>query len=627
MLYSGGSSHTARGFAMTGGKKLDSGTLAVIAALVLLVAAIYAPTVGQPFLNFDDNLYVTDNLHVQRGLNRADVRWSLTSFHAGFYIPLVWLSFMANSAVGGMNPTGYHLANVVLHAANAVLLFLVLRGYTGARWRSALVAALFAVHPLHVESVAWVTERKDVLFAFFGLLALGAYLRYARRPGAGSQAALLALLALSLLSKPMLVTLPVLLLLLDFWPLGRFGSGARPPGAGGARTLARLALEKVPVLVLAAAISVVTVIAGRRQGAVATLDIHPLWLRLENALVSTLAYLRDAVWPQGLAVLYPYRREGFPVLLVLLAALALAVATLLAVAARRRQPALCVGWLWYLVTLLPVIGLVQSGIQARADRFVYFPLLGVYLGLVWGAGALLGARGPGAGVRAPLAAAVVAALAMVSSRQVALWRDGVTLFRHAVAVTADNYSAHSQLGLFLAEAGRVDEAVEHFREALRIEPRDAQAHANLGMAAESGGRPGEAAGYYREALRLKPVFPEVSYNLGRLAFAAGRYEEAQRLYRETLSSRPADAGARNNLAACYAALGRLPEAIAEYRALLRARPEFTEARYNLASLLLDAGQPAEAAEHLREVLRQKPGFAPARARLDEALAPARGGRS
>jgi Flp pilus assembly protein TadD len=607
--------------------------LVISTALVAVTAAAYWQAACLGLVAFDDLDYVSENAHVLGGLTWQGAAWAFTTPEQCNWHPVTWLSHMADVELFGTWSGGYHLASLALHCANTVLLFLILRWMTGAAWRSAAVAALFAVHPLHVESVAWVAERKDVLSAFLGLLALIAYVWYVRRPGVGRYVAVFVLLALGLMAKPMLVTLPLVFLLLDWWPLGRLakkGSAAAPdaPTAPAAaaqeasrrRVALRLVLEKAPLLALSAASSVITYVVQQRGGATVKLEWIPPGLRVENAVLSYVGYLGKMLWPADLAVYYPYVRS--PSLASVLAAAGLLAAISAAVAwgARRGRQYLAVGWLWYLGMLVPVIGLVQVGGQAMADRYTYLPLVGMFIMAVWGAADLAANWRHGQKALAPAAACVVLALAAATARQVTYWTDSAALFEHAAAATADNSFAHYNAGAALMRLGRTREAVEHYREAIRIDPVHVKARNNLGVFLADHGRTDEAIAHFRVAIRLRPDDPELHYNLGRSLAAQGRTQEAVAHYREAIRLKPDYVDAHNNLGNALAREGRTEEAIEHYRQALRIRPDYAIVHNNLANALADRGLNQEAAAQCREAVRLEPRSAEARNNLAAALA-------
>jgi tetratricopeptide (TPR) repeat protein len=484
---------------------------AVALGLLLSVAFVYLPTGGYPFVPLDDPDYVLSNPVVRQGLTAEGASWAFTTFATGNWHPLAWLSHMADVSLFGVDPGMHHLVNAALHAANAILLFGFLAGATGARWRSAFAAALFALHPLHVEPVAWVSERKELLCAFFALSSIVAYRWYAARPGVIRYLAVAGTFALALLSKPMAVTLPFLLLLLDWWPLGRL----RP---GDLASVRRLALEKVPLLLMSVGASAVTLVAQQGGGAIRTLEEIPFGWRVANALASYAAYLRQAAWPSGLAVLYPHPGDGLSIAVAAFSALLLAGVTVAAVRGRDRFRWLLPGWLWFLGMLVPVIGLVQAGAQARADRYAYLPLAGLVVIAAWGGEALFRRLATGKRAAAAVACAILAALALLARTQAGYWKDGPTLYTRALRVTERNWKAHYGLGTALLGEGRDGEALRSFEAALAIRPEFAEAHTNAGVALMRMGRAEEAAAHFREALA---IWPEDRFAQRGLAAATG----------------------------------------------------------------------------------------------------------
>ena len=551
---------------------------------------------------------MTRNTHVRGGLTQPGLEWALTSGEAANWFPVTRLSHMLDSQFFGLRGGLHHLTSVWWHALAGVLLFAFLVRSTHARWPSAWVAFLFALHPLHVESVAWVAERKDVLCAFFWFLALWAYVRYAERPGRGRYLAVLLWFILGLMSKPMIVTLPFLLLVLDAWPLRRLSRKA--------------VIEKIPLFALAAVSAVATFLVQQSGGAVKEIARLPIGLRMENALVSYAIYCLKTIWPSGLAVFYPYP-PGFEWWIVVAAGLAIAIVTALALRSFRSAPYLAAGWLWFLVTLAPVIGLVQVGAQARADRYMYVPMVGLAIMLAWGA-ADLARRWPAA--TRPIAAAAIAAClaaAAVSAAQIQHWKNSETLFQHALDMTTDNYLAEHNLGSYLLAAGRLSEAMPHLEAALRIRPESAPARTDLASAlAQTPGRLSEAIADYQVAVRLLPDAAIPHNNLASaLAKSPEGLPEAIREYQAALRIDPGYAEAHHNLGLALAGIpGRLPEAIAEYRAALRIQPAYAEAHYNLGvALSKTPGRLPEAAAEFEAVLRLKPDYAEAHNNLGVAL--------
>ncbi len=544
----------------------------VCVGLVVLVIAVYAQTASFGYVTFDDDLYVASNPVVRAGLTRAGLAWAFGQTHLGFWIPATWLSLMVDCQLFGGSAGASHLVNAALHATNAVLVFAVLRRMTGALWPSAFVAALFAVHPLHVESVAWVTERKDVLSTLFWLLAAWANARAAEVPSTRRRAAVSVFAALAVMAKPMAVTLPVTLLLLDYWPLGRLRL----------RPLSVLLYEKAPLFAISIASAAVTALSHGREGAAKSLDQFPLALRLENAVVSYAAYLVKAAWPVDLAVFYPYPAH-VPLWQIFASTLLLAGVTIVAIEQRRRRPYLLAGWLWYLVTLVPVIGFVQAGEQAMADRFTYVPLLGIFVMIAWGAKDLLEARPSWRPAAAAAAVVVVVALAGAAWRQTRTWRDGETLFSHALSATRDNALARHNLARALSDEGRLDEAIANYETATRLDPNRVVTRIALGAALQRAGRRDEARLQYEEALRADPESPGAHNNLG-LLLASDAPEAARAHYERALRTDPQNVDALTNLATLLASEGHKDEAEALLVRALRIDPFDEAARHNLDAI-------------------------------------------
>ena len=474
--------------------------------LVAAVLVIYHPVGGYEFVNYDDPVYVLENDPVRRGLTFEGIRLAFGTLHASNWHPITWLSHMLDVEMYGVNAGAHHLTNVLFHAFNSMLLFLLLRRMTGALWRSAMVAALFAVHPLHVESVAWISERKDVLSAFFGFLTLLAYTEYVKRPGWMRYGAALLLFTLGLMSKPMVVTLPFLMLLLDYWPLNRYVN------EGSLRRFAVLTKEKLPFFLLSAASCVVTMIAQERGGAMDALESYSFGVRLANAMVAYVAYLGKMIWPMNLAVLYPH--PGVRPLWQIIGALILIVGiSAAAVLWAKRRPWFAVGWLWYLGVLLPVIGLVQVGLQAMADRYTYIPLIGIYIILAWGFHEMLYRRHYGIPELAIAGILVLTLLMLVAGNQVRYWENSSTVFSLALQNTSGNYLAHNNLALALAAQGKKDAAIDHLRKSIQIAPQYPPAHNNLGAILAEQFKLDQAILHFQKALELNPAYRAAEKNL------------------------------------------------------------------------------------------------------------------
>jgi protein O-mannosyl-transferase len=646
-----------------------SAIFVVCSLLALVTLACFWPVTAHKFIDLDDPLYIYDNPHVKAGMTWSGIIWAFQSGYASNWHPLTWISHMLDYQLYGPNPAGHHLTSLLLHLTNTLLLFLLLLRMTGSRWRSTFVAALFAWHPLHVESVAWAAERKDVLCTFFFLLALLAYVRYAelqrlkldskvqsqapadgiQHPAAHLQSAtfyLLSLLlfALGLMSKPMVVTLPFVLLLLDYWPLRRLSfpllhRSSTSLVQSPITPLLRLVCEKLPFFALALAVSVVTYLVQRAGGAVSSLDLIPFHTRIANALVAYVRYLSLTLWPADLAVLYPYPRH-LPAGSIVAAALLLAGLCLCFLWRMKRHPFLIVGWLWYLGTLVPTIGLVQVGLQSMADRYAYIPSIGLFMLVVWGSDAVLDCWPH----RRKLLA-VVGGLALVgclacTSHQLGYWRDCESLYRHAIAVTTDNYIAYDRLGSALEELGksdealasfsesvrlkpgypagqydlgtslmkreRLEEAVRHLTAALKNDPTYAHAYINLGKVLLEQGKLDEAVVHLSEAVRLSSDDPEAQYNLGTVLVMQAKPDEAIACFSEALRLKPDYAEAHGNLGVLLMRQGKLGEGATHFAAALRLNPSNPEAHYNLGLALLELNHPREAAEQLAEALRLNP---------------------
>jgi tetratricopeptide (TPR) repeat protein len=558
----------------------------VAAGLVGLCAVVFGQTLGHDFLRYDDAIYVTENPNLQAELSLASAWRAFREPYEANWIPLTWISLHADRALFGLAPAGFHATNLIQHAAAALLLFLALLRMTGALGASAFTAAVFAVHPLHVESVAWIAERKDTLSGLCFAATLLAWAHYARRPGGWRYALVIAAAGAGLLAKPMLMTIPFVLLLLDAWPLRRLGS---PPA------IRRALLEKLPLLAMAAGTGAAAVYAQQAYGSMDHGDVLPLPLRLANAAVSLIAYLRDAVWPARLAVFYPYPVDGIAPAAAGAAVAALLAITALAVALRRRHPYLLVGWLWYVGMLVPVLGLLQVGMQARADRYTYLPLIGVAIALAWGVDAA--ARRP-VTRRAAAAAgiAAIAALATVAHAQARHWRDTETLFRHAIAVTRENGLAQQWLGSELLRRGALDEAERAFREAARLHPRWATPQRGLAdIRAERGDWRGAILAYER-ALRMAPKDARGHMRLARALAAVGETSEALGRARHALSlvDDVRRAEALLVLGFVHAERGETREAVEAYDAAIALRPRLASPWAARGVALLRAGDLAEA---------------------------------
>ena len=523
---------------------------AVFISLLLVIAtlAVYWQVGDNGFVSFDDGLYVTENPRIQGGLNLKNIRWAFTTTHASNWHPLTWMSHMLDISLFGQDPGAHHFVSLFFHMTNALLLFFVLRKMTGDEWQSGFVAALFALHPLHVESVAWVSERKDVLSTLFWLLTLHSYVWYVNNGKAFSYFTAILFFTMGLLAKPMLVTVPFVLLLLDYWPLGRFKFN-RPSNLASMEShisLHRLWKEKIPFFSLAMASCLVTVYAQQSGNSVAPLDAYPMGLRIANALVAYVAYLAKMIWPIHLTAFYPYP-PFLPAWQVVGAALVLMAIFIMCGLTAKRQPYLIVGWLMYFGMLFPVIGVVQAGDQAMADRYTYIPLIGIFIMLAWGLPGLLTKSNIQKVIFVVGAALVLPMLMIISWLQVRHWSDNISFYEHMINVTDNNFMAHYNLGVFLAEHKRIDEAIIQYQNALDIKPGHVDANNNLGNALVIQERHREAVKYYTNALNRVPEDPEINNNLGVALFYSDNYEQAIRHFKTALKMRPDYAEARQNL--------------------------------------------------------------------------------
>lgn len=594
------------------------GTYAGVILLLAMILAVFQPLASSQFINFDDNVYILENPQVRSGLSAANVSWAFKAFHAGTWQPLTWISYMLDAELYGLNPGGFHRTNLLLHFCNAAILFAAMKCLTGALWPSWVVAALFAVHPLHVESAAWVAERKGLLSAFFGMSALLAYAWHRRAPRWSRYGVMSAMYVFSLLSKPMLITLPFVLLLIDYWPLGRLRPSL-PIAAGSAPAriwpaLGTLLWEKVPLFILAAAATAVTWLAqGRGLASVAAL---PPEVRISNALFSYVAYLAQAVVPIRLAVFYPHPGAGLPMWEVAGAGLLLLTITATVVWHSRTRGYLLTGWFWYLGTLVPVIGLVQTGMHARADRFTYIPLTGLSIIVVWGIVELtssLRLRRPLLAVAAALALCLFSAVAW---RQTTYWRDSRTLFSHALRVTEANFVAHNHLGMVFHGEGAIPRAIDEYSRSVGITDKYPYAQYNLGAALYQQQKYDEALVHLRRASELAPNDADTQNHLGVVLNNLGRHEEALVSFREAVRLNGGDVFARNNLASALFMQRRYDEAVVAYQETLRLDQGNPVLHCNLGLALAKLGRLEEAASHFVHALRLDPNQIEARRGLE-----------
>src|SRR5436190_989755 len=572
----------------------------VCLVLVAVTWVVFGQTLGHDFVNFDDHVYVYENPLVVRGLSTEGIIGAFTHTHARNWHPLTTLSHMLDCQLYGLKAGGHHLTNVILHTISVLLLFLVLKQMTGALWRSAFVAVLFAIHPLHVESVAWIADRKAVLSAVFFRLSLAAYARYARAPSAARYLLLTLLFAVGLMSKPMLVTLPFVLLLLDYWPLNRVrdrwsevrGRRTNSQIRGHWSVVSGLIIEKIPLLILSATSCIITfVIQKRATGALPPL---PLLWRVDNALASYMIYIWQTLWPIRLAVFYPHPNNMLPVWEVVIAIGLLLAMTAAAIVFRGKRPYLFTGWLWYLVMLVPVIGFVQVGEQGHADRYTYLPHVGLFLLAVWSIADVTASRRSTLRFAIATAVVIIVGLACAAFVQTSYWRNSETLWTHALAITSENDFAHNNIAYLLVDRGEQDDAISHFEAAARIRSRKTDRHYNVGSAfvemnlADALARKGEsdeALVHYEQAIKLEPNYADAYYNRGNVLFAKGRIDEAIADWEKSLLIQPNDADVHTCLGNALLRQGSLKQAIAQYETAMVLAPEDPHSRNNTARVL------------------------------------------
>ena len=601
---------------MLGAKSDFRKVFLVSLCLVAAIIVTYIPVIHSDFVGYDDELYVTKNKQVQEGFTSESLKWAFTTFHSANWHPLTWLSHMLDCDLYGLNPAGHHWTQVEFHIVNTVLLFFILFRMTGALFKSAFVAALFALHPLHVESVAWVSERKDLLSTFFGLMMILAYHRYVKASGSKNYLLIVIFLSLGLMAKPMLVTFPLVLFLLDFWPLERFqykkneNDDLPKPESTiyyGLKGLMRLILEKIPLFIPVVISSILTFLAQKSEGAVKTLGALSLKTRIANALVSYVSYVSKAIWPSKLAVFYPHPGNALSGWTIVGAALLISAVILLSIRSFKKYPYIAVGLFWYLGTLVPVIGLVQVGDQAMADRYTYIPLIGLFIIVAWGVSDLFKKwqhKKTFLGVSIMI---ILSSLAWKTFHQLGYWKNGIVLFKNAVSVTENNYLAHNNLG---TAYGPVDlnKAIYHYKAALKIKTDDVVAHYNLGNVLAKKGETDEAIAHYLEALRIKTDYAEARNNLGTALYNKKDYEGAALHFSKALKINPKNTGARNNLANILFTQGKFDEAVLQYQEAIRIDPKDSKVHYNLGNVLLRQGKTKKAYTHFTEAIKFKPNY-------------------
>jgi protein O-mannosyl-transferase len=577
-------------------KKYRDLLMSMFLAAAILVA--YWQVQYYDLISFDDIDYISGNPYIKAGLTWDSFSWAMKDVHSGCWHPLTWISHMLDYQLFRSRAGGYHWTNVIFHIANSILLYLVLKRMSGSAWKSALVAALFAVHPLNVESVAWVSERKNLLCTFFWFAGLWSYAYYVERPTRYRYSLILVTFSLGLMSKPIIVTFPFTLLLLDYWPLGRLTSWKIFP---------RLLFEKIPLFILAVIVSIATFLSSLHGDITISIDKLPLPDRLANAVVAYVKYLGKMFWPQNLSVFYPYPRE-FGLFQIVGAVLLLSVISCLVIFWARRYRYVLVGWLWYLGTLVPVIGLIQVGEQAMADRYAYIPMIGLFIVIAWGIPDLLEGRWQRKMISVVSSGVILSALIICTILQVRYWQNSETLFRHALYVTPDNIVAHTSLGIVLNLRGESDEAIKHFAYVIKKAPAYVNAYTNMGVVLAGQGKTDEAIVYYREALRIKPNDESTHNNLGVALAKEGKFNEAIEHFREALRIKPDYVYANSNMASALARLGKMEEAIGYYEKALKLERDDAVTHINLGLALAEVGRDQEAIGHFQEALRINPYY-------------------
>ena len=594
----------------------------ILLALAGVTSAIYVQVIGHQFITLDDPTYIQENPMVNRGVTSAGLVWAFTTFYATNWHPLTWISHMIDCQLFGMNAGRHLLVNALIHAANTLLVFWLLLRTTHARWPSAFVAALFALHPLHVESVAWASERKDTLSTFFGMLSLIAYVRYVKAPSISRYALVAIMLALGLLAKPMLVTWPLVMLLLDYWPLHRFGAvipseveesrrktlklTTRGFSTSLGMTVKKLVFEKIPLFALVAASAVITFLAQSRGGAVRTFTDAPIALRLSNALVSYAKYLLLTFWPNDLAVYYPFAWEGIPAWQIIAAALLLIGITAFCFSQRKIRPYLIVGWLWFLGTLVPVIGIVQVGGQIMADRYFYIPSIGLFIALVFSLADIAKRWRVVPVLSIGIVGTVLLVLATLTNAQIHRWHDSFTLFEHTLAVTPPNLRIENSLALAMGASGRYDQAAAHFEKTLEIDPNFYDGLVGMGVTRAMQNRILEAIPYFQAAIRSQPELPKAHVQLALALWKQNDDQAAFEEMRRASQLAPNDADIRADFGLALELVGRTPEAIDQLHEALRMNPNNAEAHGNLGLALLASGKAQESIPEFELALRLKP---------------------
>jgi protein O-mannosyl-transferase len=595
-------------------KRVD---LFICIIIIMATLCVYSQVKKYDFVGFDDNEYVYENAHVKTGLTLKNILWAFTAFHSNNWHPLTWISHMMDCQVFGLNPGLHHLMNLFFHIVNSLLLYFVFKQMTGEQWKCGFMAAVFALHPLHVESVAWISERKDVLTAFFWLLAMWSYFRYSKRPCLATYAWVFIFFLLGLLSKPMIITLPFVLMLMDYWPLDRFDNQAIA-GFNIRKKLFLLVLEKIPLLILVPVSSLLTFYAQKQGGIVKSLDIFPLNVRIANAIVSYALYIIKIIYPVKMAFLYPH--HGMPSWLNIGAALIL-ISTICYLSIRyyKKYPYVIVGWLWYLGTLVPVIGIVQVGMQSMADRYTYIPSIGLLLIVAWGVPEALAKWRYKEIWLAAAVFTVIAISGVIAWKQTGYWKNSLSMLEHTIRVTSKNYIALDTLGVVLLRHGRTDEAINYHLQAQKIYPNNPYSHFSLGVSYFVQGKIRESIDQYLEAIKIEPEYYQAHTNLGAAYFTLGNTEKAVTHYLNAITINPEYVEAYINLGLAYDKLGRFDDAVKQCKQAFRVDPDNINAHFLLANILEKIGNIDEAICHYSEIAKINPGLLDVQYRLGVAL--------
>ena len=609
-----------------------NGSLKFIICIFLVIStlAVYWQVKDHEFINYDDDVYITSNLNVQTGLTRESVYWAFTTSHFSNWHPVTWLSHMLDYEVYGERPKGHHLTSLFFHIATALILFIVLSRMTGELWRSGFVAAMFAFHPLNIESVAWVAERKNVLSTLFWLITMWAYIHYTEKPSIKSYSLVSLFFVLGLMTKPMLVTLPFVLLLLDYWPLRRFkflqvrdSSAILEKNIAKESEFLRLVLEKIPLFLLAVASSIVTFIVQKTGGALNAMETISLSARLNNAMSSYVKYLGKMMWPEKLAVLYPHPENTISAWEGILCGTALLGITIISIRLVRKAPYFVVGWFWYLGTFVPVIQIVQTGVHQMADRYAYVPLIGIFIVIAWGVPELISKWRCKEKVLSISAGVVIFVLMVVAWVQVGHWKNSITLFKHAISVTENQYPsfaiAYDNLGIALAKKGDVGEAITHYKTAIKINPNYANTYNNLGVVLARQENLEEAITHYKTAIKIAPNFAKAYNNLGHALGKKGDIGAAITHYKTAIKINPNFSIAYDNLGIALGQKGDIDAAITHYKTAIKINPNSAETYNNLGTGLAQQGSLKEAINYFQEALRLKPDLISARRNLEMAI--------